>query len=74
MNAPRKAAYWYERAAQLGHAKSQLSLSEMYSAGRGVTRNPTTAYKWLAARPGQRPGTTPCAPRRPPSSTSSPPG
>jgi len=42
------AAHWLISAAELGHARAQLDLGEMYIEGNGVTRNYPVAFKWLA--------------------------
>ena len=49
-----KAATWYQRAADLGHAPSQYRLANFYEKGSGVARNLDTAKKWyqLAAEQG----------------------
>ncbi|MBA67496.1 MAG: peptidoglycan-binding protein [Rhizobiales bacterium] len=49
-----KAATWYQRAADLGHAPSQYRLANFYEKGSGVPRNLETAKKWyqLAAEQG----------------------
>lgn len=50
-----KAAYWLERAAEKGDAKSQLELAVMYENGSGVERNGENAVKWyrFAAEQGE---------------------
>ncbi len=42
-----KAFTWYLKAAELGHAYSQLMVARMYTFGQGVKANPTKAEKWL---------------------------
>ncbi len=41
-----KAAYWYIKAARLGHATAQLHSARLYNRGIGVKRNRITAYAW----------------------------
>ena len=40
-----KAAEWFQKAAEQGHAKAQLSLGRMYITGRGVPRTPYTPMR-----------------------------
>jgi len=49
-----KAATWYQRAADLGHAPSQYRLANFYEKGSGVPRDLDAAKKWyqLAAEQG----------------------
>jgi len=42
----RKAAEWYRRAAEQGHAEAQGKLGLMYANGEGVTQDYQTAYMW----------------------------
>ena len=44
--APAEAETWYRKAAELGHAPSQLALAKMYSNGAGIKRNPERALFW----------------------------
>lgn len=52
-----EAAYWFQRAADQGHAKAQTSLGIMYCLGRGVPKDAVEGCKWLivAARRGHAP-------------------
>jgi uncharacterized protein len=43
----RQAAYWFEKAALLGHADAQLKLGHFYHAGRGVPRDYEKALHWF---------------------------
>lgn len=49
-----RAASWYQRAADLGHAPSQYRLANLYEKGSGVERDLTIAKKWyqMAAEQG----------------------
>lgn len=42
-----EAAYWYRRAAEHGHFKSQIRLASLYATGAGVPRCPDTADAFL---------------------------
>lgn len=42
-----EAAKWYDRAAEQGFAPAQARLGVLYSEGKGVTLDDTTAYFWL---------------------------
>jgi tetratricopeptide (TPR) repeat protein len=42
-----KAVEWYEKAAEQGHADSQLALGYLYSTGEGVKKDMKTAKKWF---------------------------
>lgn len=42
-----EAAYWYRRAAEHGHFKSQLRLASLYATGQGVPHCPETAEAFL---------------------------
>ena len=42
-----EAAYWYRRAAEYGHFKSQIRLASLYAIGRGVPRCHETAQAFL---------------------------
>jgi hypothetical protein len=50
-----EAARLFLQAADLGHSGAQQQLAFHYGSGRGVTKNPAEAYKWLAlaARQGE---------------------
>ncbi len=52
-----EAAYWFQRAADQGHAKAMTSLGIMYCLGRGVPRDAVEGCKWLivATRRGHAP-------------------
>ena len=41
-----QAVYWYEKAANQGHAGAQFSLGVSYYLGTGVVQNYQTAYFW----------------------------
>ena len=43
----RQAVYWYELAAEQGHALAQYNLGGMYGSGLGVERDPVRAYMWM---------------------------
>jgi TPR repeat protein len=43
----KRAAYWYEKAANSGDPGAQLQIGFFYQAGIGVERNPTLAAKWF---------------------------
>jgi TPR repeat protein len=42
-----KAAEWYRRAAEQGHANAALNLGVMYASGRGVPRDRVEAARWF---------------------------
>ncbi|GFO59757.1 hypothetical protein GMST_20820 [Geomonas silvestris] len=42
-----EAAYWYRRAAEYGHFKSQIRLASLYAMGQGVPQCPETAQAFL---------------------------
>ncbi|UFS68544.1 sel1 repeat family protein [Geomonas sp. RF6] len=44
---PHEAAYWYRRAAEFGHYKSQIRLAALYATGLGVPRCQETAEAFL---------------------------
>jgi hypothetical protein len=44
-----EAAYWYRRAAEFGHFKSQIRLASLYATGLGVPLCPETAQAFLEA-------------------------
>jgi hypothetical protein len=44
-----EAAYWYRRAAEFGHFKSQIRLASLYAVGQGVPHCPETAQAFLEA-------------------------
>jgi len=44
---PEHAVYWFERAADEGHAESMFSLGRMYLTGDGVPRDPFRARKYF---------------------------
>ena len=52
-----EAAYWFQRAADQGHAKAMTSLGIMYCLGRGVPKDAVEGCKWLivASRRGHAP-------------------
>jgi TPR repeat protein len=52
-----EAAYWFQRAADQGHAKAMTSLGIMHCLGRGVPKDAIEGVKWLtiAARRGHAP-------------------
>ena len=41
-----KAACWYRKAAEQGHAEAQEKLAEMIDLGQGLSRNPEEAAEW----------------------------
>jgi TPR repeat protein len=44
----REAAYWYRRAARLGHAAAQVEVALLYDYGRsGLLRDPAEARRWI---------------------------
>ena len=43
----KRAAYWYEKAANSGDPAAQLHIGYFYQAGIGVTRDPTRAARWF---------------------------
>ena len=38
----KKALYWYEKAAEMGHARAQSNLGQMYGNGEGVAQDDKT--------------------------------
>jgi TPR repeat protein len=42
----RVGADWFQKAADKGLARAQLSLGQLYDSGQGVPRDPIEAYKW----------------------------
>ncbi len=52
--ANQKAFYWYEKAAELGHALSQYQLAEMYRLGLGTERDLKKAFKWYESSASDR--------------------
>jgi TPR repeat protein len=44
---PARAAEWYRRAADRGHADAQYNLGFMYLLGEGVTSDPKEGLRWL---------------------------
>ncbi len=42
-----RAAYWYRKAAQQGHARAQFNMAVLHLRGHGVDRDPVEAYAWL---------------------------
>lgn len=47
-----QAESWYRKAAELGHAPSQLALAKMYFNGSGVKRDPERALFWSSIATG----------------------
>jgi TPR repeat protein len=43
----KRAAYWYEKAANSGDPSSQMQIGYFYQAGIGVTRDPAKAVRWF---------------------------
>ena len=41
-----RAAYWYELAAEQGHARAQYQLGNLYREGLGVKENPAIMEEW----------------------------
>jgi TPR repeat protein len=50
---PQQAAYWYQQAADKGHAEAQYELAVLYSSGKGVKRDEAQAARWVSASAGQ---------------------
>jgi uncharacterized protein len=48
-----QAAYWYELAAQQGHAEAQYNLARLYATGQGVPRDQEQALRWVRAAASQ---------------------
>ncbi|MFR6749415.1 MAG: tetratricopeptide repeat protein [Faecalibacterium sp.] len=40
------AVWWYQKAAEQGHAEAQYALGDCYRTGEGVTKNGAEAVKW----------------------------
>jgi len=50
----KQAAYWYERAAQKGHAEAQFNLGRLYAAGKGgIPHDEEQALRWVRAAASQ---------------------
>ncbi len=43
----KRAAYWYEKAANSGDPSAQMQIGYFYQAGIGVTRDPAKAMRWF---------------------------
>jgi len=56
---PTHAAFWYQRAASVGHIEAQYSLGWMYAHGEGVSQDYLKAYQWFkrASDNGHKPST-----------------
>ena len=48
-----KAAFWYRKAAEQGHADAQNNLAARYATGTGVTKDLAEALKWYRAAAAQ---------------------
>ena len=48
---PARAARFYQRAVELGHAEARNALGRLYGLGRGVPQDYGTAYRWYTAGP-----------------------
>jgi len=46
---PQQAAYWYQQAADKGHAEAQFNLGRLYASGKGVKRDEEQAARWVSA-------------------------
>jgi hypothetical protein len=42
-----QAAYWYQLAAEKGHAEAQYNLGRLYATGQGVPRDQEQALRWI---------------------------
>jgi TPR repeat protein len=49
----KQAAYWYDLAAQKGHAEAQYNLARLYASGQGVPRDQEQALRWVRAAASQ---------------------
>ncbi len=50
----KQAAYWYELAAQKGHAEAQFALGRLYAEGKGgIPKNEEEAVRWVRAAASQ---------------------
>jgi TPR repeat protein len=50
---PQQAAYWYQQAANSGHAEAQYFLGLFYAKGQGVKRDEEQAARWMSASASQ---------------------
>ena len=48
-----KAAFWYRKAAEQGHADAQNNLAARYATGTGVAKDLAEALKWYRAAAAQ---------------------
>ena len=44
-----KAAFWFEKAAELGHTDAQVKIGYFYHTGKGVKQNYQKAFEWFLA-------------------------
>ena len=53
---PKRAVYWYKKAAQQGYSPAAFNLAVIYGQGRGVQADKVAAFAWLefAAREGHK--------------------
>ncbi len=49
----KQAAYWYQKAAEQGHAEAQFNLARLYATGQGVPRDQEQALRWVRAAASQ---------------------
>lgn len=49
----KQAAYWYQQAADKGHAEAQFNLARLYSSGEGVKKDEEQAARWVSASASQ---------------------
>lgn len=49
----KQAAYWYELAAQKGHAEAQYNLGRLYATGQGLPKDEEQAARWVRAAASQ---------------------
>ncbi len=45
----KQAAYWYQQAAEHGHAEAEYNLGRLYATGQGVPRDQEEAMRWIRA-------------------------
>ena len=49
----KQAAYWYQLAAEKGHAEAQFNLGRLYATGKGVAHDEEQAARWVRAAASQ---------------------
>src|ERR1700730_17310118 len=49
----KQAAYWYQLAAEKGHAEAQFNLGRLYATGKGVAHDEEQAARWTLASASQ---------------------